>query len=80
MYNPDLLLDKYWPILSWLFHSSRWRASTLPSLMNDRLWLTESLGGESDAMSKKNLVWREQIPTRLLTDLVCITWSYSTKP
>lgn len=52
---PHLLLERYWPILSWLFHSRRWRARTLPSLMKDRLWLTESLGGESDAMSKKNL-------------------------
>lgn len=50
-----LLLDKYWPILSWLFHNRRCRASTLPSLMKDRLWFTESLGGESDAISKKNL-------------------------
>lgn len=53
----DLLLERYWPILSWLFHSRRCRASTLPSLIKDRLWLTESLGGESDAMSKKNLGW-----------------------
>lgn len=76
---PDLLLDRYWPILSWLFHSSLWRASTLPSLMKDRLWLTESLGGESDAMSKKNLWWRgegthstytQKIHTRLLTALI----------
>lgn len=58
--HPDLLLERYWPILSWLFHSRRWRASTLPSLIKDRLWLTESLGGESDAMSKKNLWWTEE--------------------
>lgn len=51
----NLLLERYWPILSWLFHSRRWRARTLPSLMKDKLWLTESLGGESEAMSKKNL-------------------------
>lgn len=31
----------------------------MPSLIKDRLWLTESLGGESDAMSKKNLWWSE---------------------
>lgn len=58
--HPDLLLERYWPILSWLFHNKRWRASTLPSLIKDRLWLTESLGGESDAMSKKNLWWTEE--------------------
>lgn len=57
---PHLLLERYWPILSWLFHSRRWRARTLPSLMKDRLWLTESLGGESEAMSKKNLRRREE--------------------
>lgn len=56
----DLLLERYWPILSWLFHSRRWRASTLPSLIKDRLWLTESMFGESDAMSKKNLWWGEE--------------------
>lgn len=28
--------------------------------MKDRLWLTESLGGESEAMSKKNLQRREE--------------------
>lgn len=50
-----LLLDKYWPIFSWLFHSSLCRAKTLPSLMKDRLWLRESLAGQSEAMSRKNL-------------------------
>lgn len=35
--------------------------------MKDRLWLTESLGGESDAMSKKNLWWRgEDAPHEVL--------------
>lgn len=53
--DPDLLLDRYCPIRSWLFHSRRCRASTFPSLMKDRLWFTESLGGESEAMSRKNL-------------------------
>lgn len=51
----DLLLERYWPIFSWLFHNRRWSARTLPSLMKDRLWFTESLAGQSEAMSKKNL-------------------------
>lgn len=50
-----LLLDKYWPIFSWLFHSSLCRAKTFPSLIKDRLWLSESLAGQSEAMSRKNL-------------------------
>lgn len=32
--------------------------------MKDRLWLTESLGGESDAMSKKNLMGDRRVDTR----------------
>lgn len=50
-----LLLERYWPIFSWLFQSRRWSASTLPSLMKERLWLTVSLAGQSDAMLRKNL-------------------------
>ena len=50
-----MLLERYCPIFSWLFHSRRCRASTLPSLLKDRLWFTESLAGQSDAMSRKNL-------------------------
>lgn len=54
-HQSHLLLDKYWPIFSWLFHSSRCRANTFPSLMKDRLWFRESLAGQSEAMSRKNL-------------------------
>lgn len=50
-----LLLERYWPIFSWLFHSRRCKASTLPSLMKERLWFTASLVGQSDAISRKNL-------------------------
>lgn len=67
MASTYLLLERYWPILSWLFQSSRWRASTLPSLIKDRLWLTESLGGESEAMSKKNLQQRKEYTLRQQT-------------
>lgn len=50
-----LLLERYWPIFSWLFQSRRCKASTLPSLMKERLWFTASLVGQSDAISRKNL-------------------------
>lgn len=50
-----LLLERYWPIFSWLFQSRRCKASTLPSLMKERLWFTVSLVGQSDAISRKNL-------------------------
>lgn len=50
-----LLLERYWPIFSWLFHRRRCKARTLPSLMKERLWFTASLVGQSDAISRKNL-------------------------
>lgn len=49
-----LLLERYWPIFSWLFHSDVKQAHC-HQLMKERLWFTASLVGQSDAISRKNL-------------------------